>query len=77
MQRPWDWISHDPDFSCLKSRPKEFKGFLDAQERKDYPAAIHHDMNAGGTEDTIYVNQRWGEMSLRVIRALAGWPSKL
>jgi len=38
MRRPSDWISHDPDFSCLKAS-REFKGFLDAQERKDYPAA--------------------------------------
>ncbi len=39
MQRPSDWISHDPDFFCLKESSKEFNGFLDAQERKDYPAA--------------------------------------
>ena len=38
MRRPSDWISNDPDFSCLEAS-KEFKGFLDAQERKDYPAA--------------------------------------
>jgi hypothetical protein len=38
MQRPSDWISHDPDFLCLKA-PKEFNDFLDVQERKDYPAA--------------------------------------
>ena len=39
MQRPSDWISHDPDFFCLKASSMEFNGFLDAQERKDYPAA--------------------------------------
>ena len=39
MHRPWEWISRDPDFSCLKASSKEFKDFLDAQERKDYPAA--------------------------------------
>jgi hypothetical protein len=38
MQLPSEWISRDPDFSCLKA-PKEFNSFLDAQERKDYPAA--------------------------------------
>jgi hypothetical protein len=47
MQRPWDWISHDPDFSCLKSSDK-FKNFLDAQERKDYPVAVHCPVNADG-----------------------------
>lgn len=50
MQRPWDWISHDPDFSCLKSSSKNFNDFLDAQERKDYPVAIHRRANAGGME---------------------------
>jgi len=38
MQRPWDWISHDPDFSFLKSHGR-FKVFLDAQKLKDYPVA--------------------------------------
>ena len=40
MQRPSDWISHDPDFFCLKAQSTKFNGFLHAQERKDYPAAI-------------------------------------
>ena len=47
MQRPWDWISHDPDFSCLKSSDK-FNDFLDAQESKDYPVAVHCPVNADG-----------------------------
>ena len=38
MQRPSDWISHDPDFSRLKSPSTEFTGFLHTQEWKDYPA---------------------------------------
>jgi hypothetical protein len=50
MQRPWDWISHDPDFSCLKSSSKKFNDFLDAQERKDYPVATHCPANAGGMD---------------------------
>ena len=50
MQRPSDWISHDPDFSRLKSSSDEFRGFLDAQERKDYPAAIQPPVRTGGTE---------------------------
>jgi hypothetical protein len=40
MQRPWDWISHDPDFSRLKWPKGEFTKFLDAQKERDYPAAI-------------------------------------
>jgi hypothetical protein len=50
MQRPWDWISHDPDFSCLKSSSKEFNDFLDALEDKDYPVAVHCPVNVGGME---------------------------
>jgi hypothetical protein len=49
MQRPWDWISHDPDFSGLRSS-KKFDEFLDAQERKDYPVAVHCPVNVGGVE---------------------------
>jgi hypothetical protein len=49
MQRPWDWISHDPDFSCLKSS-KKFNDFLDAQERKDYPVTIHCPVSVAGLE---------------------------
>ena len=37
MERPWDWISADPDFSCLKSS-KIFQRFLDNQKQEDYPA---------------------------------------
>jgi hypothetical protein len=48
MQRPWDWISHDPDFSCLKSS-NNFNDFLDAQEKKDYPVAVHCPANARRT----------------------------
>ncbi len=51
MQRPSDWISHDPDFSCLKA-PKEFKRFLDTQERKDYPAANDIDYHVFGDDET-------------------------
>jgi hypothetical protein len=37
MERPWDWISTDPDFLCLKSSDK-FQCFLDDQRQRDYPA---------------------------------------
>jgi hypothetical protein len=39
MQRPSDWISKDPDFSCLKSSSEEFNQFLNAQKQTDYPTA--------------------------------------
>lgn len=42
MDRPWDWIFNDPDFSCLKAEDEEafaaFRDFLDVQERRDYPS---------------------------------------
>lgn len=53
MERAYDWISRDPDLSCLKEwnpsresiyanpgEPTPFKEFLDEQERLDYPAAF-------------------------------------
>jgi len=49
MERAYDWISRDPDLSCLKGpesasakrdEQTPFKEFLDAQERLDYPAAF-------------------------------------
>jgi hypothetical protein len=42
MERPYDWISHDPDFLPLKSAPAKFAAFskfLDDQRRGSYPAA--------------------------------------
>jgi hypothetical protein len=38
MERPWDWISTDPDLRCLKKSQK-FCEFLDDQKQKDYPRA--------------------------------------
>jgi hypothetical protein len=29
MERPWDWISTDPDLRCLKDKSREFRKFLD------------------------------------------------
>jgi hypothetical protein len=51
LLRPSDWISQDPDFSCLKSS-EEFNGFRCALERKDYPAAIQRSVDVGGKEHT-------------------------
>jgi hypothetical protein len=40
MERPYDTVSQDPDFSALRSAPGQFPGFkkfLDDQRRMDYP----------------------------------------
>ena len=42
MERPYDTIWQDPDFSALRSAPEQFtdfKKFLDEQRRVDYPDA--------------------------------------
>jgi hypothetical protein len=36
MERPWDWISIDPDLRCLKRSP-DFSDFLSKQRKNDYP----------------------------------------
>jgi len=46
LERPYDWISNDPDFTPLL-RPdcphRKVKTFLEAQERRDYPVRqVHH-----------------------------------
>jgi hypothetical protein len=47
LQQPWNWISQDPDFSCLKSSEK-FSGFLGSLERSDYPEAVGQPVDANG-----------------------------
>ena len=39
MERPSEWIAHDPDFDCLRSGDQfsEFTRFLTAQTQRDYP----------------------------------------
>ena len=42
MERPYDTVSQDPDFSALRSAPGQFpvfRKFLDDQKRVDYPDA--------------------------------------
>jgi hypothetical protein len=40
MERPWEWISTDPDLRCLRCcRSPAFPEFLAEQKRKDYPEA--------------------------------------
>ena len=36
MERPYDWISRDPDFTALDNVPL-FEDFRDTQQRRDYP----------------------------------------
>ncbi len=38
MERPWDWISQDPDLRCLKKSPV-FRELLRKQKQNDYPRA--------------------------------------
>jgi hypothetical protein len=47
MDRPWDWISHDPDFSCLRNSSEKFNDFLHAQQLRDYPMS-----DDGGPRDS-------------------------
>jgi len=39
MERPSEWIDHDPDFDCLRSGDQfsDFTRFLNAQRQRDYP----------------------------------------
>jgi hypothetical protein len=39
MERAYDWVSRDPDFTALQNVP-QFKDFRESQERRDYPAAF-------------------------------------
>jgi hypothetical protein len=40
MERPWEWISTDPDLRCLRCGcSPAFSEFLAEQKRKDYPEA--------------------------------------
>lgn len=39
MERAYDWVSRDPDFTALQN-VSQFKDFRESQERRDYPAAF-------------------------------------
>jgi hypothetical protein len=42
MERPSEWIAHDPDFACLRRSGDEFSKFMDflaMQKQRDYPSA--------------------------------------
>jgi hypothetical protein len=39
MERAYDWVSRDPDFTAMEKVP-QFKDFREAQKRRDYPAAF-------------------------------------
>jgi hypothetical protein len=51
LERPHDWISNDPDFAPLlrhESPYPKVRGFLEAQERRDYPMKQTSRLHAGG-----------------------------
>jgi len=39
MERAYDWVSHDPDFTALND-VQQFKDFRAAQKRRDYPESF-------------------------------------
>jgi hypothetical protein len=39
MERPWDWISKDPDLNYLNNNSPRFREFVRDQGQKDYPRA--------------------------------------
>jgi hypothetical protein len=39
MERAYDWVSRDPDFTAVEKVP-QFKDFRESQKRRDYPAAF-------------------------------------
>jgi hypothetical protein len=38
MERPSEWIRHDPDFNLCREKSADFRAFLDDQRKRDYPA---------------------------------------
>ncbi len=58
MERPWDWISADPDFSSLQSS-KKFQSFLDGQNQRDYPADHKACIFCHGTDADIEITREY------------------
>jgi len=58
MERPWDWISTDPDFRELGARSQDFADFLDDQKRADYPADSKACIFCGSVEAVITITVR-------------------
>jgi hypothetical protein len=50
MDRPWDWIAHDPDFGWLRSPGNQltisFRDFLNAQKLRDYPGPLGSEIHS-------------------------------
>ena len=61
MERPSEWIAHDPDFGFLRSRDDqfsaEFRAFLNAQEGRDYPPPL-------STQPEAVAARRWPQGDL-------------
>jgi len=62
MERPSEWISHDPDFGCLHAKEdqfsKEFRDFLAAQKRRDYPSSPRN--GVAGVVKSFNAAEGWG-----------------
>ena len=56
MERPWDWISIDPDLSAMRASPV-FTGFLHRQERRDYPVDSRNCVFCRGTAPAIKITR--------------------
>ena len=61
MERPSEWIAHDPDFGFLRSRDDqfsaEFRAFLNAQEGRGYPPPL-------STQPEAVAARRWPQGDL-------------
>jgi hypothetical protein len=68
MERPWDWISTDPDFRRLKWSSKEFMSFRHAQLDRDYPAQKKTCPFCRGRAEDIKVTREY---------LFTGWASEL
>jgi hypothetical protein len=57
MERPSEWIEHDPDFACLRSPGHAFSKFMDflfIQKQRDYPSnRRRHRIMGNGSRPSI------------------------
>jgi hypothetical protein len=60
MERAYDWVSRDPDFTALQEMP-QFQDFRATQERRDYPAAFPARVPRQAKRDTTPTAVRTGD----------------
>jgi hypothetical protein len=60
MERAYDWVSRDPDFTALENM-QYFKDFRETQERRDYPAAFSGRVPRQAKRDTTPTAMRTGD----------------